>query len=42
VLAALAARVSAPEPVTTDVEEVTGAPPRTFREWAVDHADAFR
>ena len=42
VLAALAARVSAPEPVTTDVEEVTGSPPRTFREWAVDHADAFR
>jgi hypothetical protein len=24
------------------VEEVTGVPARTFRQWADDHADAFR
>jgi len=28
--------------VTTTVEEVTGTPARSFREWARDHADAFR
>jgi uncharacterized protein YbjT (DUF2867 family) len=29
-------------PVTSTVEEVTGAPARTFREWVVDHAGDFR
>ena len=24
------------------VEQITGRPPRTFREWAVDHADRFQ
>ena len=28
--------------VTPTVAEVCGRPPRTFAEWAVDHADAFR
>lgn len=28
--------------VQPTVEEVTGRPPRTFEEWAVTHADAFR
>jgi hypothetical protein len=28
--------------VTTTVKEITGTPARTFREWAVDHADDFR
>ncbi|GAA4635959.1 NAD(P)H-binding protein [Actinoallomurus vinaceus] len=31
-----------PAAVTSTVEEITGAPARTFREWAVEHADAFR
>jgi hypothetical protein len=31
-----------PAPVTTTVEEITGTLARTFREWAVDHADDFR
>jgi uncharacterized protein YbjT (DUF2867 family) len=33
--------VSEPEPVTRTVEEVTGAPAHTFREWAIDHAGDF-
>lgn len=37
-----AAMVDNPEPVTTDVADVTGRPARTFREWAVDHAEDFR
>lgn len=41
-LNAYAAMVTSPAPVTTTVEEITGAPARTFREWAVDHADDFR
>ncbi|TQN30196.1 uncharacterized protein YbjT (DUF2867 family) [Haloactinospora alba] len=36
-----AAMVDNPEPVTADVAEVTGRPARTFREWAVDHAEDF-
>jgi hypothetical protein len=28
--------------VTSTVEEITGTAARTFREWASDHADAFR
>jgi uncharacterized protein YbjT (DUF2867 family) len=34
--------VDEPELVTSTVEEITGAPPRPFREWATDHADEFR
>ncbi|TYT26437.1 NAD(P)H-binding protein [Luteimonas viscosa] len=30
-----------PEPVTHTVEQLAGRPPRTFREWAADHAEAF-
>jgi uncharacterized protein YbjT (DUF2867 family) len=36
------ASVGIPAYVTTDVARVTGRPARTFRQWAVDHADAFR
>ncbi|WP_219412702.1 NAD(P)H-binding protein [Pseudonocardia nigra] len=28
--------------VTTAVEQVTGRPPRSFAQWAAEHADAFR
>jgi len=31
-----------PEQVTREVEEVTGSPARTFREWAIDHVADFR
>lgn len=34
--------VSQPERVTSTVEEVTGRPARTFRQWATDHAGDFR
>lgn len=34
--------VEEPETVTSTVEEVTGKPARTFRQWATDHADDFR
>jgi uncharacterized protein YbjT (DUF2867 family) len=34
--------VTHPEPVTKVVEQVTGAPARTYRQWVEDHADAFR
>ena len=34
--------VDEPELVTSTVERITGAPARTFREWASDHADDFR
>jgi uncharacterized protein YbjT (DUF2867 family) len=37
-----ASLIDAPEPVTSTVEEVTGHPARTFREWAQDHAADFR
>jgi hypothetical protein len=37
-----AALVDEPAPATTAVEDITGVPPRTFREWAADHADDFR
>jgi uncharacterized protein YbjT (DUF2867 family) len=33
--------VTEPEPVTSTVEEVTGRPARTFRQWADDHAADF-
>lgn len=34
--------VEHPEQVTDAVEEITGRPARTFRQWAMDHADGFR
>lgn len=33
---------AAPQPVTSTVQDVTGAPARSFRAWAADHAYAFR
>lgn len=36
-----AAMVAQPEPVTSVVAEVTGAPARTFRQWARDHGSDF-
>jgi uncharacterized protein YbjT (DUF2867 family) len=41
-LAAWGAMAEEPEPVTRTVEKVTGAPARTFRQWALDHAGDFR
>jgi len=34
--------VTQPEPVTSTVQQVTGIPARTLRDWAGDHADRFR
>jgi hypothetical protein len=33
--------VTYPEPVTATVREITGAPARTFRQWAADHVGDF-
>ena len=33
--------IDQPEPVTHAVEEITGAPARTFRDWAREHARDF-
>jgi uncharacterized protein YbjT (DUF2867 family) len=41
-LNAWAAALGQPALVTTTVEEVTGRPARTFRDWVIDHAEAFR
>ena len=41
-LDAWAAAVGQPALVTSTVAEVTGAPPRTFLEWATDYASEFR
>jgi uncharacterized protein YbjT (DUF2867 family) len=41
-LAYWASLIARPEPVTRTVEEITGSPARTFRDWARDHADDFR
>lgn len=41
-LDAWAGFVDRSERVTSTVEDVTGAPARTFRQWAADHADDFR
>jgi uncharacterized protein YbjT (DUF2867 family) len=38
----LARMAEEPAPATRTVEEVTGAPPVTFRQWALDHAGDFR
>jgi uncharacterized protein YbjT (DUF2867 family) len=41
-LATWAKLVTEPEPVTPTVEQVTGVPARTFRQWAGDHVSDFR
>jgi uncharacterized protein YbjT (DUF2867 family) len=41
-LAAWGATIGRPAFVTSTVADVVGAPPRTFRQWVADHADAFR
>ena len=41
-LAAWGAAAGHPAYLTSNVEAVTGAPPRTYFDWAVDHAAAFR
>jgi uncharacterized protein YbjT (DUF2867 family) len=41
-LATWAGLVTQPELVTQTVEEITGSPARTFRQWAADHASDFR
>ena len=40
-LAAWQATLGHPAYVTSTVEQILGSPPRTFAEWAVDHATAF-
>jgi uncharacterized protein YbjT (DUF2867 family) len=40
-LSAFAAAVGKPAPVTSTVEQVTGTPARSFRDWTVDHAIEF-
>jgi uncharacterized protein YbjT (DUF2867 family) len=41
-LAAWGAAIGRPAFVTSTVADVVGSPPRTFRQWVADHADAFR
>ena len=41
-LAAWGATIGRPAYVTSTVADVVGTPARTFRQWADDHADAFR
>ena len=41
-LGAWAAAIGQPALVTPAVAKITGAPARTFREWAADGAEAFR
>src|SRR5207244_4801537 len=41
-LDAWAAAAGQPALVTSTVAEITGAPARTFRDWAIDHAAEFR
>jgi hypothetical protein len=36
------AAVGLPAYVTTSVGDLTGTPARTFRQWAVDHREAFQ
>ncbi|MFE6743192.1 Rossmann-fold NAD(P)-binding domain-containing protein [Streptomyces tubercidicus] len=42
VLANMALQVTEPEAPSPDFERITGHPPRAFRAWVTDHADAFR
>jgi uncharacterized protein YbjT (DUF2867 family) len=41
-LAAWSAAIGRPAFVTSTVADVVGSPPRTFRQWVADHAEAFR
>lgn len=41
-LNAWAAAIGQPALVTSTVEEITGRPARTFRDWVIDHAEDFR
>ena len=41
-LNAYAAAVGLPAMVTSTVLEITGAPARSFHDWAIDHARDFR
>jgi hypothetical protein len=41
-LAAWQATLGHPAFVTSAVEEILGAAPRTFHQWAADNAEAFR
>jgi uncharacterized protein YbjT (DUF2867 family) len=41
-LAAWGATIGRPAFVTSTVSDIVGSPPRTFRQWATDHAAAFR
>ncbi|WP_037668718.1 NmrA family NAD(P)-binding protein [Streptomyces griseus] len=41
-VASFAATVGVPPEITTTVEDLTGAPARTFATWSTDHADDFR
>ena len=40
-LAAWGATIGRPAFVTSTVSDIVGSPPRTFRQWAVDHSAAF-
>jgi len=40
-LSAYAAAVDQPAFLTSAIEDLTGRPARTFREWAIDHAADF-
>lgn len=42
VLGVMADLVDTPEPVTTTVQDLTGGPARSFRQWAFDHARDFQ
>lgn len=41
-LNAWSAAIGQPAYVTRSIEEITGRPPRTFREWASDHSSQFQ
>ena len=41
-LNAWAAGIGQPAFVTSTVADITGRPPRTFRDWVIDHAAEFR
>jgi hypothetical protein len=40
-LGAWQATLGRPAFVTSAIQEITGSPPRSFYQWAVDHASAF-
>jgi len=37
-----AGMIEKPAPTTQTVEEITGMPPRTFHQWALDHTKDFQ